>query len=278
MRRLWIPAALLAALLAAPASAETRSYRAVGTVTQVIGDPALLTFTVAAGDPIVMDFTYDDATPDLLPTFPTLANYAVLEYIVRIGGRSSQFFIDPRIAIQAGATDPNLWGARACFNPCNEPFNNQARVNLFLPPDTFASDALTTPPDPAGAQVQFGLFSRGDTAGSEAFVVAELASLEEIVPTDTDGDGVDDAIDNCRLVPNTAQLDADQDGYGNRCDGDLNNSGSVNAADLALFRVAFASTDPVANLDGEGSVNAEDLAILRTLFGRPPGPSGVRGE
>lgn len=278
MYRFVVPLALLGAFLAAPASAGTRSYRAVGTVTQVLGDPALLTFVVAAGDPIVIDFTYDEATPDLVPTVGTIGNYEVLEYIVRIAGRSSQFFLDPRIAIQAGATNPNLWGARACFNPCNEPFQNLARVNLFFPPDTIPTDALTPPPAPAGAQVQFGMFSRGDTPDAEAFVIASLSALQEVVPTDTDGDGVDDTTDNCRLVANPSQLDADLDGYGNRCDGDLNNSGSVNAADLALFRLAFASSDPVANLDGEGSVNAADLAILRLLFGSPPGPSGVRGQ
>jgi PKD domain/Thrombospondin type 3 repeat len=37
-------------------------------------------------------------------------------------------------------------------------------------------------------------------------------------PTDTDGDGVPDASDNCPAVPNPDQADADTDGLGNACD------------------------------------------------------------
>jgi MYXO-CTERM domain-containing protein len=38
------------------------------------------------------------------------------------------------------------------------------------------------------------------------------------VPGDADGDGVDNAIDNCALVVNPTQTDADKDGIGNDCD------------------------------------------------------------
>jgi hypothetical protein len=37
-------------------------------------------------------------------------------------------------------------------------------------------------------------------------------------PSDTDGDGVPDATDNCDAVPNTDQADADGDGQGDACD------------------------------------------------------------
>jgi hypothetical protein len=37
-------------------------------------------------------------------------------------------------------------------------------------------------------------------------------------PTDTDGDGVTDLHDNCKLVPNQDQRDADNDGKGDACD------------------------------------------------------------
>ena len=46
--------------------------------------------------------------------------------------------------------------------------------------------------------------------------------------TDGDGDSADDA-DNCTLVSNPTQCDSDGDGYGNRCDGDLNNNSFTNA-------------------------------------------------
>jgi len=35
-------------------------------------------------------------------------------------------------------------------------------------------------------------------------------------------------------VPNTSQLDTDGDGFGNLCDGDLNNDGNTNTLDLNL--------------------------------------------
>jgi hypothetical protein len=98
---------------------------------------------------------------------------------------------------------------------------------------------------------------------------------------DTDGDGMADNVDNCILVPNPTQLDADGDGYGNACDADLNNSGAVTAADFAILRSVLgqsASASPTAaaaDLNGSGTVTAADFAILRAALGNPPGPSGL---
>lgn len=93
--------------------------------------------------------------------------------------------------------------------------------------------------------------------------------------SDTDGDAVPDPADNCTEVSNPLQEDSNGDGYGNICDGDLNDTNSTNAADLALFRLAFGNdSNPDADLNSNGAVNAADLAIFRLRFGRPPGPSG----
>lgn len=109
-----------------------------------------------------------------------------------------------------------------------------------------------------------------------------LAEIQQDMTTpvapaaDGDGDGIADAIDNCTAVANAGQLDADTDGYGNLCDADLDNSGgTVNFADLALFRAAFGGTDPVADFNGNGAVNFADLALFRALFGKAPGPSAL---
>jgi CSLREA domain-containing protein len=92
---------------------------------------------------------------------------------------------------------------------------------------------------------------------------------------DIDGDSVVDALDTCILVPNANQRDTDGDGYGNLCDGDLDNDGSVNFADLAIFRTRFGTSNPDADFNGDGQVNFADLAIFRGLFGKPPGPKGA---
>jgi hypothetical protein len=94
-----------------------------------------------------------------------------------------------------------------------------------------------------------------------------------VVAPDTDDDGVPDVRDNCILVPNPLQRDTDSDNFGNFCDADFDNNLLVNAADLAIFKPLFFSTDPDADLNGNGTVNAADLAILKTMFFKPPGPS-----
>jgi hypothetical protein len=100
------------------------------------------------------------------------------------------------------------------------------------------------------------------------------------VELDTDGDGVPDTGDNCTLVPNPSQCDSDGDGFGNRCDGDLNNSGSTNSQDYVLFRAqlgqpSVAPTYNQADLNCSGSVNSQDYVLFRGLLGSPAGPSGL---
>jgi hypothetical protein len=81
---------------------------------------------------------------------------------------------------------------------------------------------------------------------------------------DGDADGVGDACDNCRQVPNPrvspppaghrttgGQIDDDLDGVGNRCDGDLTAGGSVvDAADLQGMMQALG--EPIASSDCPG--------------------------
>jgi uncharacterized repeat protein (TIGR03806 family) len=92
---------------------------------------------------------------------------------------------------------------------------------------------------------------------------------------DADNDQADDASDNCINAANTDQYDGDGDGYGSRCDGDLNNNGATNAQDYGIFRGNLGSSNAAADLTGNGVVNAQDFAIFRTLLGSPPGPSGL---
>ena len=108
------------------------------------------------------------------------------------------------------------------------------------------------------------------TSGSVAYL---------LTPPDTDSDGVPDGSDNCTDVANVDQLDTDSDGYGNLCDGDLNNDGSTNTLDLNLYKLAHRSALGDANYDvdvdfnGDGSINTLDLNIYKGLHRKPPGPS-----
>ncbi|MEM7253632.1 MAG: DUF1800 family protein [Pseudomonadota bacterium] len=105
-------------------------------------------------------------------------------------------------------------------------------------------------------------------------VVVGLCLVGPLNAADDDGDGIDDLADNCLEHANPSQLDSDGDGFGNRCDADLDGSGFVNFADLARFKSAFGTADPDADFDGSGFVNFADLAIIKSLFGKPPGPAG----
>ena len=91
---------------------------------------------------------------------------------------------------------------------------------------------------------------------------------------DMDADGIDDRQDNCIEIPNSDQRDSNNDGYGNLCDADLDNNGTVSFADLNLFKSKFGTADQDADFDGNGSVSFADLSIFKNLFGKPPGPAG----
>ncbi len=104
------------------------------------------------------------------------------------------------------------------------------------------------------------------------------------VDTDSDSDGVFDNLDNCTLVANgplipdaggNIQLDTDGDGFGNICDADLDNDGTVGFSDFTLFRTVFGTADPDADFDGDGAVGFSDFTIFRASFGGAPGPSGL---
>lgn len=95
-------------------------------------------------------------------------------------------------------------------------------------------------------------------------------------PTDTDADGIPDDQDNCINHANPTQLDVNGDGYGNRCDGDLNNDGSVSITDFVMFRGFFGQAGPsVADFNGDNQVTITDFVMFRSLYGGTPGPSAL---
>jgi cysteine-rich repeat protein len=97
---------------------------------------------------------------------------------------------------------------------------------------------------------------------------------------DPDGDGRINWYDNCTVVPNAAwdQCDTDRDGYGNRCDGDFDENGRVDAVDVDVYfapdRTAGVDSGRGTDLTCDGVVDDADASQLGTLVGRAPGPSG----
>ncbi|HMN95940.1 MAG TPA: hypothetical protein PKC43_09840 [Phycisphaerales bacterium] len=55
------------------------------------------------------------------------------------------------------------------------------------------------------------------------------------------------------------------------CPGDLDGSGTVDAADLGLLLAAWATSDPLADLDESGIVDAGDLGLLLASWDGCPG-------
>lgn len=92
---------------------------------------------------------------------------------------------------------------------------------------------------------------------------------------DNDNDYVRNDQDNCLNVANADQRDTNGDGYGNICDGDLNDNLVINTVDLGIFKAAYLTSDPDADLNGNGVVNVVDLGIMKTMYLSAPGPSGV---
>ncbi len=128
-----------------------------------------------------------------------------------------------------------------------------------------------------GQVLQFGFQSTSQKFGNTGVYYDNIVFANPM-PVDADLDGIPDATDNCTLVANPTQCDSDGDGFGNRCDGDLNNNGATNAQDTSMFRPRLGLTVPgpvydKADLNCNGVVNAQDTSMFRQLLGAPPGPS-----
>ena len=112
--------------------------------------------------------------------------------------------------------------------------------------------------------------------------IAGATGLAFAQAPDADNDSIPDASDNCTQVANADQQDADSDDYGNLCDGDLDNNGAVNEADMELMKGVLnkeSSTSAMAaaaDLDDDGMVTAKDFARMRAQAANGPGPSGKR--
>jgi hypothetical protein len=101
---------------------------------------------------------------------------------------------------------------------------------------------------------------------------------------DTDGDGVENQFDNCTLVGNPDQADANHDGCGNVCTRPIscdlagNMDFIVAGPDIAVIGTNFGmSVPPGTNGDctGDGLVGGADLATAGREWLNRVGPSGI---
>jgi hypothetical protein len=116
------------------------------------------------------------------------------------------------------------------------------------------------------------------------FLVAGLPLAASAGPTpggaDTDGDGVENAFDNCTDIANPGQEDADHDGCGDVCDPallcDCNGDGAVGISDLGILGSEWGSTSGgQCDCNGDGAVGISDLGIMGSEWGQHKGPSGI---
>jgi len=115
-----------------------------------------------------------------------------------------------------------------------------------------------------------------------ALIGYPIASSAGLAP-DVDTDGIPDVLDKCVNDPRNASLtcDRDQDGYGNVCDGDFNQSNTVVAADYGMFFVPDLSggvdTGRGTDMNCSGTVTAADYGMffVPQLSGGKPGLSGL---
>jgi len=81
---------------------------------------------------------------------------------------------------------------------------------------------------------------------------------------DTDGDGVDDVVDNCPAIPNPLQENLDGDAFGDVCDDDIDGDGLLNTVedDTGIYvSPTQTGSDPLdPDSDGDGFLDGEEVA------------------
>ncbi len=176
--------------------------------------------------------------------------------------------------------DGNVWAAEYCDNEVNkyDPDGNVLATfsdATYLCTGQLGSIAVDQYDNGVWLSDANGERIKLDTYGNKVarFAFDDPLGQSPAGPFDTDRDGYQDALDNCRDVYNPGQRDTDGDGIGNVCDADLNDDCTINFGDLAMMKAAFLGNDPHADLNGDGLVNFADLVILKAGFLSAPGPA-----
>ena len=98
---------------------------------------------------------------------------------------------------------------------------------------------------------------------------------------DADGDGVENAFDNCSTKSNSSQKDLDHDGCGDTCDADFDQNGTCGLTDFGILKSAFTKSvgqvgyNAAADMDCNGAIGLTDFGLFKSEFSTTAGPSGI---
>ena len=251
-----------------------------------IGGVALaeLTDTRIPADPVMNDFGFE-VDP---ATVPTGVDAVGEGYLSNDGSGVFQYFVlavADGTLINAGQTEVSITRAlcRAGAAP-GDPIELRVQGAVHDPAigsvsiKDFAGTTFGTVATVADI-APFGLYSlvlRNNLAFQvcPASVTVEYNGVTAVAAVaggsaDVDGDGVRDELDNCTDAANgplapgvggNVQRDTDGDGFGNICDADIDNDGTVGSSDFTDFRTLFGAADADADFDGvDGTVNFSDF-------------------
>lgn len=122
------------------------------------------------------------------------------------------------------------------------------------------------------------LLQLAETAGQELTFTAVPVGTEIRMGVDRDNDFILDQNDNCPAIANNNQADADNDGVGDACpvfcQGDFDNDGDVDTADISVLGADFGRTNCStgaaceADFDLDNDVDTADISVFSAEFGR----------
>ncbi len=254
---------------ATPQLLNTQSLAALG-----IPDPEGVSFDSASGNLFVVDGTDGPLSTKTLYEV-TLAGQVVSSLPLGVTMDPEGVFYDPVrdtffvvTAPEQSIVEISRTGAVVAaydLQPLVDVYGTVVAKGVTMAPTSNPDD------DPAARNLYVADYGLDETDDGRLFEI----SLNHPPVGDADADAIPDSFDNCTQIANPNQRDSNGDGFGNRCDADLNGDCITNPIDLGIFRSVFFSTDADADLDGDGVVNPIDLGIFRSLFFLPPGPAAT---